>query len=51
MATFQGTRRDEALTASQEADNSLLSAILDATVIALIAASFVTLALNTIARL
>ena len=51
MATFQGTRRDEARTASKASDDSLVNSILDATVVALIAASFVTLALNTIARL
>ncbi len=52
MATFHGTRRTTEFNPSAtEAEGSLTDAVLDVVVIALIAAGFVTLAFNTIARL
>ena len=52
MATFSGARKTDAnVAAPASAENGLAYAIVDAIVVALIAAGFVTLALNAIARL
>ena len=52
MATFSGARQADAHTTSaQSSESGITDAILDAIVVALIAAGFVTLAFNTIARL
>ena len=51
MATYQGTSRTQTTAAAETTDIGLVDAALDATVVALIAAGFITLAFNTIARL
>lgn len=52
MATFSGARQADAHTTSaQSSESGITDAILDAIVVALIAAGFVTLAFNTFARL
>ena len=51
MATYQGSSRTQAPATAETTDSGLVDAALDATVIALIAAGFITLAFNTIARL
>ena len=51
MTTIQGTRRTEYQEATKQAEGGIADALLDATVIALIAAGFVSLAFNTFARL
>jgi hypothetical protein len=52
MATFSGARKADAnVTAAVSGESGLADAIVDAVVVALIAAGFVTLALNAIARL